>query len=92
VGQLVPLPSGDDRVRAINHEIIPRLVKQGWKINAWFVEKIWRGERDESVVMDGLDAASGLALQAIVKHAKNFDRALGEPTTVGRCTLTPPDP
>ena len=32
------------------------------------------------MVMDGVDAASGLALGAIIKHAKNFDRALGKPT------------
>ena len=106
----IPEPEGDDRVRAIINDIIPMLVKQGWRLEldrdrdqaggggggggagpgreggggggggGSAVEKIWRGERDESVVMDGVDAASGLALSAIVRHAKNFDRVLGKPT------------
>ena len=43
------------------------------------IERIWRGERDDANVMDGVDAASGLALSAIVRHARNFDRAYGKP-------------
>ena len=29
--------------------------------------------------MEGLDAASGLALGAIIRHARNFDRVYGTP-------------
>ena len=42
------LLDGDDRVRAIINEIIPKLVKQGWRLDTaggGAVEKIWRGER-----------------------------------------------
>tara|TARA_B110000977_G_scaffold185279_1_gene249936 strand:+ start:19930 stop:21054 length:1125 start_codon:yes stop_codon:yes gene_type:complete len=75
----IPEPAGDDRVFTINEEIIPRLSKEGWRVSKQVIERIWRGERDDACVMDGVDAASGLALQAIVKHAKNFDRAYGTP-------------
>jgi hypothetical protein len=75
----IPEPQGDDRVRVINAEIVPRLAKEGWALDKDRVERIWRGERDDASVMDGLDAASGLALQAIVKHARAFDRAYGKP-------------
>mgnify|MGYP006172232101 FL=1 len=75
----IPEPQGDDRVRVINAEIVPRLAKEGWALDKNRVERIWRGERDDASVMDGLDAASGLALQAIVKHARAFDRAYGKP-------------
>ena len=75
----IPEPQGDDRVRVINTEIVPRLAKEGWALDKDRVERIWRGERDDASVMDGLDAASGLALQAIVKHARAFDRAYGKP-------------
>lgn len=96
----VPEPIGDDRVRAVINEIIPKLVKQGWKVDVsrgtdsaeWTaVDKIWRGERDESVVMDGVDVASGLALSAIIKHARNFDRELGKPVTE-RLNFNPEEP
>lgn len=75
----IPEPQGDDRVRAINEEIVPRLAKEGWALDRRVLERIWRGERDDAAVMDGVDAASGLALQAIVKHARAFDRAYGKP-------------
>lgn len=75
----IPEPHGDDRVRAINEEIVPRLAKEGWALDRRVLERIWRGERDDASVMDGVDAASGLALQAIVKHARAFDRAYGKP-------------
>ena len=75
----IPEPQGDDRVRAINEEIVPRLAKEGWALDRRVLERIWRGERDDASVMDGVDAASGLALQAIVKHARAFDRAYGKP-------------
>ena len=75
----IPEPHGDDRVRAINEEIVPRLAKEGWALDRRVLERIWRGERDDAAVMDGVDAASGLALQAIVKHARAFDRAYGKP-------------
>ena len=74
----IPEPQGDDRVRAINEEIVPRLAKDensSWALDRRVLERIWRGERDDAAVMDGVDAASGLALQAIVKHARAFDRA-----------------
>ena len=75
----IPEPHGDDRVRAINEEIVPRLAEEGWALDRRVLERIWRGERDDAAVMDGVDAASGLALQAIVKHARAFDRAYGKP-------------
>jgi hypothetical protein len=75
----IPEPIGDDRVRAINHEIVPRLEKEGWRVSRDVIERIWRGERDDASVMDGVDAASGLALSAIVRHSRNFDRAYGKP-------------
>ena len=75
----IPEPLGDDRVRAINEEIVPRLEKEGWRVSRDVVERIWRGERDDANVMDGVDAASGLALSAIVRHSRNFDRAYGKP-------------
>ena len=75
----IPEPVGDDRVRAINDEIVPRLEKEGWRVSRDVIERIWRGERDDASVMDGVDAASGLALSAIVRHSRNFDRAYGKP-------------
>ena len=75
----IPEPRGDDRVRVINEEIVPRLEKEGWRVSRDVIERIWRGERDDANVMDGVDAASGLALSAIVRHARNFDRAYGKP-------------
>ena len=75
----IPEPIGDDRVRAINDEIVPRLEKEGWRVSRDVIERIWRGERDDASVMDGVDAASGLALSAIVRHSRNFDRAYGKP-------------
>jgi hypothetical protein len=77
----IPEPRGDDRVRAINDEIVPRLSKEGWRISRDVVERIWRGERDDAAVMHGVDAASGLALSAIVRHSRNFDRVYGKPNT-----------
>ena len=75
----IPEPQGDDRVRAINAEIVPRLAKEGWDVSRENIERIWRGERDDAAVMEGLDAASGLALGAIIRHARNFDRVYGTP-------------
>lgn len=75
----IPEPQGDDRVRAINAEIVPRLAKEGWDVSRENIERIWRGERDDASVMEGLDAASGLALSAIIRHARNFDRVYGTP-------------
>ena len=75
----IPEPVGDDRVRAINDEIVPRLEKEGWRVSRDVIERIWRGERNDASVMDGVDAASGLALSAIVRHSRNFDRAYGKP-------------
>ena len=75
----IPEPQGDDRVRAINAEIVPRLAKEGWDVSRENIERIWRGERDDAAVMEGLDAASGLALSAIIRHARNFDRVYGTP-------------
>lgn len=75
----IPEPQGDDRVRAINAEIVPRLAKEGWDVSRENIERIWRGERYDAAVMEGLDAASGLALGAIIRHARNFDRVYGTP-------------
>ena len=75
----IPEPRGDDRVRAINAEIIPRLSREGWAVSREKIEAVWRGERDDAVAMEGVDAASALAMGAIVRHAKNFDRVYGKP-------------
>ena len=86
----IPEPEGDDRVRAIHREVIPKLLSNGWEITAnGAVDKIWAGERDEGVLLDGLDAASGLAVSAIVKHARNFERQLGAPTGKKRANFYP---
>ena len=54
-------------------------------------EAIWRGERDEDKVIDGGDAASALALAAILRLSRNFERALGAPETP-RAEFWPPAP
>ena len=66
-------------MRAINTEIIPRLSREGWAVSREKIEAVWRGERDDAVAMEGVDAASALAMGAIVRHAKNFDRVYGKP-------------
>ena len=43
------------------------------------MEAIWRGERDEKILLDGLDGGSALAVLSILKHAKNLDRLYGPP-------------
>ena len=87
----IPEPIGDGRVRTINEEIVPRLEKEGWRVSRDVIERIWRGERDDANVMDGVDAASGLALSAIVRHSRNFDRAYGKPN-VPRVNFYPEAP
>ena len=41
------------------------------------LEAIWRGERDEKVLLDGLDGGSALAVVSILKHTKNLERMYG---------------
>ena len=55
----IPEPGEDDRVRHIVHVVIPKLVEEGWNLDAsdGRVEKIWKGERDESVLLVGTPAA-----------------------------------
>ena len=82
---------GNERLGAIVHAVIPRLEKGGWRLPRASLEAIWRGERDEDKVIDGGDAASALALAAILRLSRNFERALGAPETP-RAEFWPPAP
>ena len=61
----IPEPVGDDRVRAINDEIVPRLEKEGWRVSRDVIERIWRGERDDAILLgEGASDRQGLLADA----------------------------
>ena len=68
-----------ERKRIVQFEVIPHLVSQGWVLKGDTIEAIWRGERDETTLLDGLDGGSSLAVLAVLRHAKNFERMYGAP-------------
>jgi len=68
-----------ERKRIVQFEVIPHIVNQGWVLKGPTLEAIWRGERDERVLIDGLDGGSALAILAVLKHAKNLERMYGAP-------------
>ena len=68
-----------ERKRLVMYEAIPHLVREGWNLKGETMEAIWRGERDEKILLDGLDGGSALAVLSILKHAKNLDRLYGPP-------------
>lgn len=70
-----------ERKRIVQFEVIPHLVREGWNLKGETMEAIWRGERDEKILLEGLDGGSALALLAILKHAKNLERMYGPPPT-----------
>ena len=70
-----------ERKRIVQFEVIPHLVSQGWVLKGETIEAIWRGERDETILLDGLDGGSSLAVLAVLRHAKNFERMYGAPPT-----------
>jgi hypothetical protein len=66
-----------ERKRIVMFEVIPHLVREGWNLKGETLEAIWRGERDEKVLLDGLDGGSALAVVSILKHTKNLERMYG---------------
>ena len=66
-----------DRKRFVQYEVIPHLVREGWNLKGETLEAIWRGERDEKILLDGIDGGSALAVLAILKHTKNLERMYG---------------
>ena len=66
-----------ERKRIVMFEVIPHLVREGWNLKGETLEAIWRGERDEKVLLDGLDGGSALAVASILKHTKNLERMYG---------------
>ena len=66
-----------ERKRIVMYEVIPHLVREGWNLKGETLEAIWRGERDEKVLLDGLDGGSALAVASILKHTKNLERMYG---------------
>ena len=64
-------------MRAINEEIVPRLAKEGWALDRRVLERIWRGERDDAAVMDGVQR--GLAeAEALELRAELSETAICE--------------
>lgn len=72
-----------ERKRIVQYEVIPHLVREGWNLKGETLEAIWRGERDEKVLLDGIDGGSALAVLAILKHTKNLERMYGPAPTQG---------
>jgi hypothetical protein len=70
-----------ERKRIVMFEVIPHLVREGWNLKGETLEAIWRGERDEKVLLDGLDGGSALAIVSILKHTKNLERMYGPAPT-----------
>lgn len=68
-----------ERKRIVQFEVIPHLVREGWNLRGETMEAIWRGERDEKMLLEGLDGGSALAVLAILKHTKNLERMYGPP-------------
>jgi hypothetical protein len=66
-----------ERKRVVMFEVIPHLVSSGWNLKGDTVEAIWRGERDEKVLLDGLDGGSALAVVSVLKWTKNLERMYG---------------
>ncbi len=66
-----------ERKRIVQYEVIPHLVREGWNLKGETLEAIWRGERDEKILLDGIDGGSALAVLAILKHTKNLERMYG---------------
>ena len=72
-----------ERKRIVQYEVIPHLVREGWNLKGETLEAIWRGERDEKILLDGIDGGSALAVLAILKHTKNLERMYGPAPTQG---------
>jgi len=70
-----------ERKRIVQYEVIPHLVREGWNLKGETLEAIWRGERDEKILLDGIDGGSALAVLAILKHTKNLERMYGPAPT-----------
>jgi hypothetical protein len=71
--------AGKSRKLSVAKEVVPKLQKNGWNLKKESLKKVWRGQRDRSILLEGLDGASAAAMHAILRHSEIAEKQLGPP-------------
>ena len=71
--------AGKSRKLSVAKEVVPKLQKNGWNLKKESLKEVWRGQRDRSILLEGLDGASAAAMHAILRHSEIAEKQLGPP-------------